>query len=408
MSSRYAAQAGVAPSVPRELFDGRLRPNLDGGERWDAYLAAPAVQNHAAMLHRLANGDLGLAWFGGTQEGVGDVSIWSSRLPAARRWTDTVRLSDDDTRSEQNPVLFRTPDDELWLLYTAQHAGHQDSAEVRRRVSLDDGVSWGPVETVFPADEQGGIFVRQPVLVTGSGRWLLPVFRCARVPGEAWSGDHDTSSVMISEDHGVTWREVAVPGSTGCVHMSIVELGDGTLHALFRSRWADFVHQSRSTDDGDTWTAPTATALPNNNSSIQHLRLADGRLAVVYNHASRLDATGRRENLYDEIGDDGLVEPSKAPPAPPTGKSGRTAFWGAPRAPLSLALSSDEGQTYEVAGNLDEGDGYCLTNNSRDRLNREFSYPAVAQAPDGHLDVAYTYFRQTIKHVRIPVGWRRA
>ena len=34
-----------------------------------------------------------------------------------------------------------------------------------------------------------------------------------------------------------------------------------------------------------------------------------------------------------------------------------------------------------MAGNLDEGDGYCLTNNSRDGLNREFSYPASTRAP---------------------------
>ena len=418
MTSRYAAQADVVSTVSPELFDGRLRPGAQP-DRWDAYLAVPTVQSHAAMLHRLGGGDLGLVWFGGTQEGVGDVSVWFSRLPdGADVWTAPVRLSDDDTRSEQNPVLFRTPAGPLWLLYTAQRAGHQDTAEVRRRVSLDDGATWGEPETVLAADEQGGVFVRQPVLVTGSGRWLLPVFRCARVPGQAWSGDRDTSSVMISNDEGTTWREVAVPGSTGCVHMNVVDLGGGHLHALFRSRWADRIHASRSSDDGDTWTVPVPTALPNNNSSIQQQRLSDGGHALVYNHANRDDATGRRENLYDEIGDEGLVEPSTPASAatpspaatdPETEAAGgpRRAFWGAPRAPLSLAFSSDGGQTFEVAGDLDEGDGFCLTNNSRDRLNRELSYPAVAEAPDGSLDVAYTWFRQTIKHVRVPAGWRQ-
>ena len=87
--------------------------------------------------------------------------------------------------------------------------------------------------------------------------------------------------------------------------------------------------------------------------------------------------------------------------------TGGTPSQSGPRAPLSLAFSSDGGATFEVAGDLDEGDGYCLTNNSRDRLNRELSYPAIHQAPDGSLDVAYTWFRQTIKHVRIPAGWRQ-
>ncbi|MGI3779915.1 MAG: hypothetical protein ACRYG2_03980 [Janthinobacterium lividum] len=75
--------------------------------------------------------------------------------------------------------------------------------------------------------------------------------------------------------------------------------------------------------------------------------------------------------------------------------------------PSSLALSADGGPTSTVAGNPDEGDGCCLTNDSRDRLNRELSSPVVHQGPDGSLDVAYTWFRQTIKHVRIPARWRQ-
>ena len=50
---------------------------------------------------------------------------------------------------------------------------------------------------------------------------------------------------------------------------------------------------------------------------------------------------------------------------------------------------------------LETGDGYCLTNNSLDRRNRELSYPSVHQMPDGSLHVAFTYHRQRIKHVVI-------
>ena len=136
-----------------------------------------------------------------------------------------------------------------------------------------------------------------------------------------------------------------------------------------------------------TWTAPAPTALPNNNSSIQQCRLADGRLALVFNNSSRLDATQRRLSLYDEIDDEGLVERRRRPQPPPSSSDPddgrRRAFWGAPRAPMTLALSADDGRTWQVAGNLDEGDGYCLTNNSRDGLNRELSYPAIHQSADG-------------------------
>ncbi|MFE4535514.1 exo-alpha-sialidase [Streptomyces scopuliridis] len=388
--------------------DGVLRPHPAEPGRTEATLAAPAAQNHAANLTVLPGGDLGCVWFGGTQEGVADISVWFSRLaPGADGWSAPVRLSDDATRSEQNPVLFPTPSGELWLLHTAQHAGHQDTAEVRRRVSRDNGVTWGPSHVLFPATAGGGVFVRQPVAVLPSGRWLLPVFRCVTTPGERWSGGRDTSSVMISDDAGATWAERPVPGSTGLVHMNIHALPDGSALALFRSRRADHVYRCHSQDDGETWTAPEPLAVPNNNSSLQYVPLDDGRLALVHNHSSAADATERRVSLYDEIDDDGV---SDAAPADGTG-SGATpppddaAFWGAPRAPLTLSLSSDGGRSWPVRHDLETGDGHCLTNNSRDGLNRELSYPSIARSPDGTLHIAYTRHRRVITYLRLSPAW---
>jgi predicted neuraminidase len=379
-------------AIPRT--DGVIRAYEDHAE---AFLPAPAVQNHAANLATLPNGDVGCVWFGGTQEGVPDISIWFSRR-TGDAWGEPVKLSADDTRSEQNPVLATAPNGDVWLLYTAQRAGHQDTAEVRLRVSTDGGASWSPHQTLFPATASGGVFVRQPPTLLPSGRWLLPVFHCVATPGQVWVGDHDTSAVMISDDGGATWQERPVPESTGCVHMNIHPLADGTLLALFRSRWADHIYRSVSTDDGWTWTAPTPTTLPNNNSSIQYVPLRDGSLALVYNHSSRENATGRRASLYDEISDDGVADTQA--PAAATG----AAFWGAPRAPMTLALSTDNGRTWH-GRNLEEGDGHCLTNNSRDKLNRELSYPSIIQTRDGMLHIAYTHFRQAIKYVRVDPAW---
>ena len=105
-------------------------------------IPSPCVQNHAANLMPLPNGDLACVWFGGTQEGMSDISVYFSRLPVGSdRWTEPTKLSDDPTRSEQNPILFPTPDGKLWLIWTAQIAGSQDTAFVRRRISLDDGAT---------------------------------------------------------------------------------------------------------------------------------------------------------------------------------------------------------------------------------------------------------------------------
>ena len=53
---------------------------------------------------------------------------------------------------------------------------------------------------------------------------------------------------------------------------------------------------------------------------------------------------------------------------------------------------------------IDASDGYCLSNNSVTRANRELSYPVLLDGPDNTLDIAFTWFRQAIKHVRIKLA----
>lgn len=373
-------------------------PESDASRR-DAMLPSDCPQNHAANLLPLPDGNLLCTWFAGTQEGIADISIYLSRLEkGAQVWSRPVKLSEDASRSEQNPVLFLDPDNVLWLMYTAQKSGNQDTAIVRFRQSQDLGKSWGEIGTLL---DQPGTFIRQPVTVLANGDWLLPVFYCRTQPGEKWVGNNDDSAVKISSDKGKTWRDVAVPESTGCVHMNITQLHDGSLLALYRSRWADFIYQSRSVDGGNTWTAPQPTELPNNNSSIQVTTLTNGHLALVFNKLSAADASERRASLYDEIED----EEDDARPEAQVETGGRSAFWGAPRAPMTLAISEDGGRTWPYQRNLETGDGYCMTNNSQQKLNREFSYPSIKQGLNGELHIAFTYYRQAIKYVCVDESW---
>lgn len=366
-------------------------------QRQDAFLPTPYAQNHAANLHELHDGTLLCTWFAGTQEGMADIFVLLSRLePGEMQWSEPQQLSDDTARSEQNPILFQAPDGPLWLIWTAQVSGNQETAIVRRRLSKDGGRTWGPVDTLF---EQAGTFVRHPPAVLDNGDWVLPVWYCITQPGEKWIGSHDISAVMISSDAGATWARHDVPDSTGCVHMNVQQLEDGSLLGLFRSRWADHIYASRSSDRGRTWSAPEPTELPNNNSSIQYVKLASGALALVYNPVNAEGISERRASLYDEIEDEG--DDRITPGANAMGKS---AVWGIPRAPMSLALSTDDGHTWPVRVDLELGDGFCMTNNSQQKLNREFSYPTILQARDGSLHVAFTYFRQKIKHVRLPLN----
>ncbi len=386
---------GLKPEDVPALMDGVLRTNTAQTGRFDAYLPSPCIQNHAANLAFLADGTLTCVWFGGTMEGMGDISIYMSRLtPGADRWSEPEKMSDDPARSEQNPLVFNAPDGRVWLLYTSQTSGDQDGAVVKCRISSDGGKSFAAPTILC---DLPGTFVRQQIIVNGNGDWLLPVFRCISLPGQRWSGDADTAGVLISRDRGKSWRMKEIENSLGAVHMNIVPVGADRMIAFFRDRYSENIRASLSSDQGETWSAPEPTNLPNNNSSIQATRLTDRRIAMVYNHSNAASSDARRQSLYDEI------ESDKAPVAEMSNIPARKAIWGVPRAPLSLAVSADAGGHFERKLDLDTGDGYCLSNNSKDRLNREFSYPSITQGPDGALHVAYTYYRRAIKHVRLPL-----
>jgi predicted neuraminidase len=358
----------------------------------EAYIPALTTQCHASNLLLLPNGDLLCAWFGGSIEGRPDICIYMSRLVAhSSTWGDAVKMTHDHTRSEQNPVLFRVPStDEIRLLYTSQNAGNQDSAIVKQLSSLDGGKTWSDPTVLF-SDQ--GTFIRQPIQVLEDGAWVVPIFKCRAEPGERWLGSDDISCIRVSRDEGQTWSEIEVFNSYGCVHMNIRQLSNDTYLALYRSRWADNVYMSTS-PNGLDWTEPKATILPNPNAGICFDILPSGRVVLVYNHSSKEDAVGRRDGLYDDISDDGDTRANQ------TSKHGKEAFWGAPRAPLCIAWSDDNGVSWKWK-TLEEGDGYCLTNNSEQKLNRELSYPSITVQNDETIHIAFTFWRQRVKYVRI-------
>jgi predicted neuraminidase len=384
---------GLPPEEIPALMTGTLVANASWEGRADAYLPSPCIQNHAANLAFLADGTLTCVWFGGTMEGMGDISIYMSRLePNSDQWSAPEKMSDDPAKSEQNPLIFKAPDGKVWLLYTSQTSGNQDGSVVKFRISDDGGKVFGPVRILC---DLPGTFVRQPIVVNSAGSWLLPVFRCIKIAGQRWSGDADTAGVLISQDQGKSWQMTDVPDSVGAVHMNILTPDGADMIAFYRNRFSEQVLSSRSNDDGETWSAPQAIDLPNNNSSIQATRLKDGTIAMVYNHSNALMSDARRLSLYDEL------EGGEANGATAASNAGRKAVWGVPRAPLSLAFSRDGGNSFPRHIDLDTGDGYCLSNNSKDLLNREFSYPSIIQGPDGTLHIAYTYYRRAIKYVRL-------
>jgi len=185
----------------------------------------------------------------------------------------------------------------------------------------------------------------------------------------------DYTVMQISGDQGQTWREYEVPQSRGRVQASVLEMDPGRLVAFMRSRAADRIYVSHSTDYGRTWAVPEPTTLPNNNASTQTIKLASGNLAMIFNKYSASDD--------------------------PT-----TAIWPRRRYPVTVAISEDGGKTWPYMRNVDTGDGFWGEINQS--LNRRLGYPCLIQTRDGMIHVAYSYRgRQCIKYVRFTEDWIR-
>ncbi|KAK7214820.1 hypothetical protein V2G26_002823 [Clonostachys chloroleuca] len=361
-------------------------------------IPTPTIQCHASNLLQLADKTLLCVFFGGSQEGLPDVSIWLSRLePGASSWTQPSRISYDEGRSCQNPVLFQAPNSSrIWLFHTSQDAGNQDECYMVARTSDDGGSTWS--SPTRPLGEKKGIFSRQPLVVLEDNTWVLPVFYCRNEPGCRWIGNDDISGVFYSRDEGKTWHERQLSDGIGAVHMNIIKPEPNKTNwvSFYRSRWADRVYRATSTNGLD-WDTPKPLDLANPNSGICAARLSSGKIALVFNDSAASPDDLKRQGLYDDITPEDDKRPNQAP------KGGREATWGIARKKLTLGISDDNGLTWKTKV-LEDGDGFCMTNSSSGKENRELSYPSAwVEAVEGKdtLHVAFTFHRQYIKHIRI-------
>jgi predicted neuraminidase len=350
---------------PYHLADGVVRPSPIQGAS-EAYLAMIVNSSHAANLIALPNGDLLCTYYAGIYERGSGESIVLARLKnGSKKWTEPAVVSYHEDWANQNPLLFLAPDNTLWLFHTTQRGGHDQTKDlVYGLKSVDQGYTWSEPITVFP---QVGLYTRQP-LVVFQNQWLFPVYHSAG--GSITSNaQKDHSYVEISSDAGKTWKECDVEGSGGFVQMNILKLSNTSLIAFYRSRYADWIYQSESSD-GCSWTAPHATKLPNNNASIQAIRLKNGHLVMIFN------------NTQSEF------KPEHADTAS--------------RRILSMAISEDEGKTWPWIRDLENS---TLSQPILPLEDAEYSYPSVIQSADGMIQVAYTFRRETIKYMTFSEDW---
>jgi len=341
VSMGFAVAAGAEAPTPSDL---ESQPGMVRSEF--IYDAAPFPQCHASTIAESAGG-LVAAWFGGTREGDADVGIWLSRCDR-EKWTAPVEVatgaSDDGKRYPcWNPVLFQADAGPLVLFYKVGPTPSSWWGMMKK--SSDGGRTWSDAGRL-PEGIAGPIKNKPVMLADGT------LLAGSSTEDAGWRVHMERTS-----DLGETWTRTPPlnDGETiGAIQPTILLHGDGKLQILCRTRQGK-IAEAFSSDNGATWSALTLTELPNPNSGIDAVTLADGRHLLVYN-----------------------------PTTPPPGR------WGGPRWPLTVAVS-DDGKSWNDVVVLDADRG-------------EYSYPAVIQAADGRVHVTYTWKRTKIKHVVLDPG----
>ena len=324
------------------------------------YIPKPAGTDfvHASTNLRLKNGTVLLSWFAGSKEGNDDVSIYYS-IKKEESWSLPVKLDDRIDEPHWNPVFFPLDDQKIMLFYKVG----KEITKWRTYCcfSVDGGITFTAPKELVPGDKGGRGPVRNKPIRLSNGDILAP----ASMENGIWH-----AFVDISSDNGKTWNtsnEIVIENITysqddivisednkkipvseqsffgrGVIQPTLWESDPGSVHMLLRSS-EGAVYRSDSTDFGKNWSKAYETDLPNNNSGLDLVKLKSGVLVLIYN---------------------------------PVGKN-----WG-PRSPISLALSQNNGKTWQKFINLDAGEG-------------EFSYPAIT-ASEEKIYISYSYKRESI------------
>ena len=250
-------------------------------------------------------------------------------------WTeeDKVILANEGGFNVMSVSLLRLPNDEIALFYMRKNS-LEDCRPVMR-VSRDEAQTWSePVEII--TDVVGYYVLNNDRIVqTSSGRLLCPValHNLAEYDEPDWEG---ILMCYFSDNSGQTWQRsvstlkgVHDDGSRVLLQEpGVIELRDGRIMMWARTK-SGSQYLSWSSDDGDTWTSPVPSSIrsPQSPASIERIPGGDALMMVWNDHAEIM---------------------------------GEALAW---RTPLAVALSFDEGKTWEPSRLLEDNpEGwYCYT-----------------------------------------------
>lgn len=251
-----------------------------------------------------------------------------------RTWTpsDVAVVPNEGKMNIMSVSLLRLRSGAIALFYLRKNSLYD--CRPLMRISTDEAKTWSEPTEVIGEKEMGYYVLNNDrVVQLKSGRLVAPVSRHS-VPGQKWSG-RGVILCFLSDDNGKTWRRSRseLTGKTAKRHVTlqepgVVELKDGRLLMWMRTT-AGSQYKSTSTDGGDTWSPaePSNIIAPCSPASIERIPKT-GHLLLVWNDHTKISPALR-------------------------GK----------RTPFNVAISRDEGKTWERMKTLEDDPGgwYCYT-----------------------------------------------
>jgi len=304
----------------------------------------PGNYKHPACIEELANGDLYIAYYGGSGEYELDTAVYAGRLKkGAKTWSKPKVIADTPLHSDGNPVVWQAPDGVVWLFYNVRYGDTWSDTRIHCKLSKDGARTWSDA---FVAGEERGMMVRSRPLLLSDGDYLVPIYHETGRDREIVGAD--TTSLFLRYDpRKNAWSETnRIHARLGALQPSVVQMTGDYLIAYMRrgggyeltaNAW---MVRAESHDGGKTWSDASETSFPNPNAAIDFIKLQNGHLLLVYN--------------------DSMTE----------------------RTPLTVAISTDGDKTYPCKRDIAAGPF-------------DYAYPYAIQTRDGKIHVVYTSHERT-------------
>jgi predicted neuraminidase len=305
----------------------------------------PGKYKHPAAITELDNGDLYLAYYGGSGEYSADSAVhWSRLRKGETKWSTPRVIFPRPKPPEGNPVVWQAPDGVVWLFSLVRSGETWSTSRITVRTSTDGARTWTEPDIIT---KEAGMMVRAKPIVLAGGDYLLPIYHETGNDPERTAPDTCSLFLRYDAKHKKWSESTRIKSRLGNLQPAVAAITDNYLVCYCRHggdyepRNDGYLVRSESHDGGRTWAPGKDAPFPNPNAAADFMKLKNGHLLLVYN--------------------DSMSQ----------------------RTPLAVAISTDNDKSYPYRRNLAEGPG-------------DFAYPYAIQTRDGKIHVIYTSDRRSV------------